>query len=57
MDENDISTKTNAKIVNTGPWLHAWFDPLAGKNASPLNQIQYQVLCAQTLFYLVYLLT
>lgn len=36
MDETDTSTKTAAKVVATGPWLHAWYDPLAGEG---LNRI------------------
>ena len=40
MDDTDISTKTNTKIMNTGPWLHAWYDPLAGTGNSLCDGIE-----------------
>jgi hypothetical protein len=33
MDETDSSIKTAAKVVSAGPWLHAWYDPLAGEES------------------------
>lgn len=33
LDETDTSIKTAAKIVAAGPWLHAWYDPLAGESS------------------------
>ena len=37
MDELDYSAKTNPKMANSGPWLHAWYDPLAGEDTECSN--------------------
>ena len=31
MDESDTSVVSTTKAASPGPWLHAWYDPLAGK--------------------------
>ena len=37
MDESDYSAKSNPKVASSGPWLHAWYDPLAGEDTECSN--------------------
>ena len=32
MDDTEGSVVSTTKVANPGPWLHAWYDPLAGEH-------------------------